>query len=151
MATLLGTSFSTDENAVVQAGVRLLGKTVESLVVKFYQEKFEEFLSSGSPSPKAMRQYHKVSSETHSRISSEITPKVARTTAQSASGATSEEVLKISCTTHAARVNLSQETTGPVRRRPIKVMMKISSAVFLLSKLYNFKLPGVPNNSYDST
>ena len=89
MATPLCTSFS-DKNAVTKADVRLLGKTVESLVIEFNQEKFEEFLSSDSASPKAMRQYHKVSSETQSRISSKITPRVARTTAHSASGATSE-------------------------------------------------------------
>jgi len=40
MATPLGTSFSTDENAMAQADVQLLGKTVESLVVEFDQGKF---------------------------------------------------------------------------------------------------------------
>jgi len=57
-----------------------------------------------------MRQYRKVSFESHSQISLEITPKVARTTAYSASGATSEEVLQTSHATHATRVNISQET-----------------------------------------
>ena len=33
----------------------------------------------------------------------------------------------------------------------IKVMVKINSAVLLLSKFYNFRLPGVPNNPCDST
>ena len=61
MATLLETSFSTDENVVVQADVRLLGRTVEFLIVEFDQEKFGEFLSSGSARPKAMREYRKVS------------------------------------------------------------------------------------------
>ena len=51
-----------------------------------------------------MWQYRKVSLETRSRISLEITPKVARTTAHSASGATSKEVMK---TSRAARVNVS--------------------------------------------
>ena len=74
MATPLGTSFSTDENAVVQVDAWLLEKTVESLIVEFDQEKFEEFISSGSANPKAMRQYRTVSSETRSRISSKITP-----------------------------------------------------------------------------
>ena len=64
MATLFGISFSTDENAVAHADVQLLDKMVESLIVEFDQEKFEEFLSSGSASPKAMRHYRKVSSET---------------------------------------------------------------------------------------
>jgi len=44
MATPLGTSFSTDKNVVAQADVRLLEKTVESLVVEFDQGKFEKFL-----------------------------------------------------------------------------------------------------------
>ena len=109
MATPLGTFFSTDENVVAQVDVRLLGKTIESLVIEFDQEKFEKFLSSGFSSPKAMRQYHKVSSKTRSRISSEITPKVARTTAHSANGVTSEEVLKASRAAYTVHVNVSQE------------------------------------------
>jgi len=54
METPLGNSFSTDENAVAQADVWLLGKTVESLVIELNLGKFEEFLSEGSASPKAM-------------------------------------------------------------------------------------------------
>ena len=54
MATLLGTIFSTDENAVAQADVQLLGKTVESIIVEFNQEKFEEFFPQVPPAP---RQY----------------------------------------------------------------------------------------------
>jgi len=96
MATLLGKYFSTDENVVAKADVQLLEKTVESLVIEFDQEKFEEFLSSGSASPKAMRQYRKISSEIHSRISSEITPEVACITAHNAKGTISEEALKTS-------------------------------------------------------
>jgi len=110
MATLLGISFSTDENVVSQPEVHLLRKMVESLIVEFDQENFEKFLSSGSARPKAMWQYRKVSSETCSRTFSEITPEVAHTTAHNAKGATSEEVLKISRTAHAACVNVSQET-----------------------------------------
>jgi len=41
MATPLGTIFSTDEKAVAQANLKLIGSTVESLVVEFDQEKFE--------------------------------------------------------------------------------------------------------------
>jgi len=40
MVTPLGNSFSTDENVMAQADVRLLGKTVESLIIEFDQEKF---------------------------------------------------------------------------------------------------------------
>ena len=85
-------------------------KMVESLVVEFDQGESEEFLSLGSTSPKTIRQYRKVSSETHSRMSSEFYPKVAYTSAYNASVTTSNEVLKISCATHAAHVNVSQES-----------------------------------------
>ena len=110
MATPLETFSSIDENVVVQADVQLLGKTIESLVTEFDQEKFEKFLSLGFASPKAMRHYHKVSSETRSRISSEITPRGARATAHSASGVTSNEVLKTSHAARATRVNIPQGT-----------------------------------------
>jgi len=39
---------------------------------------------------------------------------------------------------------------GLVHRRMIKVMVKISSTVLLLSKLCNFRLPEIPNNPCDS-
>ena len=84
MVTPLETSFSTDKNIVAQADVRLLGKTVESLVVEFDQGKFEEFFSSGSASLTAMQQYHKVSSETCFQIFLEIISEVARITAHNA-------------------------------------------------------------------
>jgi len=54
METPLRTTFSTDENAVAQADVQLLGKMVEFLIIEFDQGKFEEFLYSGSASPKAI-------------------------------------------------------------------------------------------------
>ena len=63
MATPLGTTFSTDEQVVAQGDVNCMGKTIESLVVEFDQAKYEEFLSSGSRSPKA-RAYRRVSSGT---------------------------------------------------------------------------------------
>ena len=107
MATPLGSSFSTDDNIVAQADVQLLGMIVESLVVEFDQGKFEKFFSSGSATSNTMLQYHKISSGIRSRISSEISPKVACTSAHSASSATSNEVLKISRAAHAAPVNVS--------------------------------------------
>jgi len=97
---------------VAQANILLFGKMVESFVVEFDQEKFEEFLSSGSASLKAMRQYHTASSKTRSRISLEITPGVAHPIACSAKGAASEEILKTSRAAHATRVNVFQETLG---------------------------------------
>jgi len=66
MATPLGNTFSTDENAMAQADVQLHRKTVESLIIEFDQEKFNEFLSSSSANPRTMRQHHKVSSSTRS-------------------------------------------------------------------------------------
>ena len=52
MATPLGTSFTTDEEIVAQANYKRMGSEVESLEVEFNQQKYEEFLSSGSASPK---------------------------------------------------------------------------------------------------
>jgi len=56
---------------MAQGDVTYMGKMVKSLVVEFDQAKYEEFLSSGSMSPRA-RQYHKVSLGTRSQIRSEI-------------------------------------------------------------------------------
>ena len=54
MATPLeNLTFSTDEQVVAQGDVNFVGKMVESLVFEFEQAKYEEFLSSGSKSPKA--------------------------------------------------------------------------------------------------
>ena len=53
MTTPLETTFVTDEQVVAQGDVIYKAKTVESLVVEFDQAKYEEFLSSGSKSPKA--------------------------------------------------------------------------------------------------
>ena len=71
MATPLGTTFVTDEQVVAQGDVIYKGKTVESLVVEFDQAKYEEFLSSGSKSPKA-RAYRRVSTGICPKIRSEI-------------------------------------------------------------------------------
>jgi len=53
MATPLGTTFSIDEQVIAQCDVTCIGRMVESLVMKFDQAKYEEFLSSGSKSPRA--------------------------------------------------------------------------------------------------
>ena len=74
MATPLGTTFSTDEQVVAQGDVTCMGKVVESLVVKFDQVKYEEFLSSGSKSPRVW-QYRKVSLEIRSQVSSGTSPR----------------------------------------------------------------------------
>ena len=67
----MGTTFFMDGQVVTQGDVTFIGKMVESLVVKFDQAKYEEFLSSGSKSPRVARQYRRVSSEIRSQISSE--------------------------------------------------------------------------------
>ena len=77
MATPLGTTFFTDEQVVAQGDVCFMGKTIESLVMEFNQEKYEEFLSSGSKSPRVAHQYRRVSSEIRSQVSSETSPKMA--------------------------------------------------------------------------
>ena len=98
-----------------------------------------------------MLQYCKVFSGTRSQISSEICPKVARRFTHSASGATSNEILKTSCAAYAVYVNVSQET----RRANASVHDQndgvINFTISLLSELCNSKLPRVPNNPYDST
>ena len=98
MVTPLGTSFSTDEQVGVQGDVTFMGKMVESLIVEFDQAKYEEFLSSGSKSPRA-RQYRKVSSKIRSRVPSETSPNMAR-----------EKSVIVGRITRKARANVSHET-----------------------------------------
>ena len=50
MATTLGASFSTAENQVSQGDDQTLRFIVETLVIHFDQEKFEQLLSGGSKS-----------------------------------------------------------------------------------------------------
>ena len=66
MVTPLGNILSTDEKAVAQADTKFMGSNGRIVIVEFDQEKFEEFLSSGPKSPRAVRQYHKVSLGTRS-------------------------------------------------------------------------------------
>ena len=114
MASPLGTTFSTDEQVVAQGDVTYMKKMVESLVVEFDQAKYEEFLSSGSKSPRA-RQYCKVSSGTRSQIRSEIP-----------SDATDKKSITADHITRNTRVNISHETRKvsmadiqPVHARPL--------------------------------
>jgi len=71
---------------------------VESLIVELDQAKYEEFLSSGSKSPRA-RQYRKVSSGTRSQVRSE-TP----------TDATDKKSVTADYITRDSRVNVSHET-----------------------------------------
>jgi len=61
MVTLLGSGFSTAENQVSQCDDQTLGSIVETLVIHFNQEKFEQLLSVGSKSPLHVRKHRKVS------------------------------------------------------------------------------------------
>ena len=101
MVTPLGNAFSTDEQVVAQGDVTYIGKTVESLVMEFDQAKYEEFLSSGSKSPKA-RVYRKVSSGICSRVRFEIL-----------SDATGKKDIMANRIMRNARVNVSQAHTRP--------------------------------------
>ena len=114
MATPLGTTFSIDEQVVAQGDVTYMGKMIESLIVEFEQEKYEEFLSSGSKSPRA-RQYRKVSSGTRSPVHSEIP-----------SDATGKKDVVANRIIRNARVNVSHETrevnvadVQPIHARPL--------------------------------
>ena len=120
MATPLGPSFSTDEKAVAQADLKLLGSTIESLVVEFDQEKYDQFLSSGSIIHKAMRQYCKVSTETGSQVSSETSLrrtslKVNRALVTKANSLNTLETLTISSEDNIVCANISQETPAITR------------------------------------
>jgi len=77
MVTPLGISFSSDEQIMAQGDVSFMKKTVESLIVNFDKAKYEEFLSSGSKSPRVARQYRKVSVEIRSQVPLEASPKMA--------------------------------------------------------------------------
>jgi len=93
------TTFFTDGQVVAQGDVSFIGKTVESHVMKFYQAKYEEFLSSGSNSTRVVRQYRRVYSEIRSQVSSKTCPKMAY-----ANRTISD------CVTCMAHVNVSHET-----------------------------------------
>ena len=81
---------------------------------------------------------------TRSRISSEIFPRVGRISAHSASGTTSNEVLKTSHVAHAAASMSLKRLARLMRRYTIKEMVKINSAICLLSELCNFSCRGFP-------
>ena len=128
MATPLGTTFVTDEQVVAQGDVLYKGKTVESLVVEFDQAKYEEFLSSGSKSPKA-RAYRRVSTGICPEIRSEIP-------------------------SDAAAVRMSwliapRVTTAPTSlRRPAWSTSLVSSQSALF---FSTRSSGVPLNLHDAT
>ena len=119
---------------------------MESLFVEFDQEKFEKFHSSGSASSKTMRQYRRVSLWTRSRISLEISPEVARTSTHSASRPLLTRFWKsLVQPTRPASTSLKRPA-GLMHQHMIKAIMKINPTITLLSELYNFRLPRVPNN-----
>ena len=102
---------------------------IESLIVEFDQAKYQEFLSSGSKSPRA-RQYRKISG-TRSPVHSEIP-----------SDTTGKKSTMANHITRNTRVNVSHETREvsvtdiqPVHARPLP----------------QFQVTGVPINPYDVT
>jgi len=98
MTTPLGTTFSTDEQVVAQSDVTFMKKMVESLVVKFDQTKYEEFLSSCFKSPRVAQQYCRVSLKICSQVPSETSPQIA-CASSTISG----------CVARVVRVNVSHE------------------------------------------
>ena len=97
MATPLGTTFVTDEQIVAQGDVLYKGKMVESLVVEFDQAKYEEFLSSGSKSPKT---------RVCRRVSTGTCPETRSVTL---SGAAAAKGVAANCAKQDTRANVSQE------------------------------------------
>ena len=152
MTTPLEGVFSTDEKVVAQADLKLLGSAVQSLVVKFNQEKFEQLLSSSSISPKSTQEYHKVSSETGSQVSSEASQRRAsseanRTLFDKANGSTSLEVQAITLGDNKACDEVSQELARSVLRLKANTTIETNLAVKLLLRLSKLSLQGVRNNS----
>ena len=126
MATPLEIKENTDEQVIVQGDVTFMKKMVESLVMEFDQEKYEEFLSSGSKSHRVAQQYRKVSSEICSQVFQRL-PR--RWPAQRASFLA------------ASHVRLA--SMSPMKpERPASSKINPASPFLFLS----FKLPGVSNN-----
>ena len=158
IATLLGTSFSTDENAMAQAVVQLLGKTVESFVTEFDQEKFEKFLSSGSPVPRQCgtnaKSLLRLAFESLRRLPLKL-PAPLLTMQRAPLLKRFWKPLVSPCCPH-QRLMLPASTSfkrpaEQKRWRTIKEMVKTNSSILLLSKLCNSRLSGVPNNLYGLT
>ena len=95
MMTSLGTISSTNEKTIAQADLKLLGLTVESLVVEFDQDKFEQLLSSSTK-------------ETHSQVFLETSHREAHTLFDKASSSTFLGVLTTSRAFNMAYANVSQ-------------------------------------------
>jgi len=60
MATTVGEIFSTTEKIVAQHDDVAVGDMVETLVIEFDQDKYEELLVSGKSSPVSTRKYRKI-------------------------------------------------------------------------------------------
>ena len=125
MVTPLGTTLSIDEQVVAQGDVTFIVRIVESLIMEFDKTKNEEFLSSGSKSPRAW-QYSKVSSEIRSQVFSETSPGVAGT-----------KSVMAGCT------HVRSASTSPMRPvRPTSSKANLATPFLFLS----LRLPGDPNN-----
>ena len=151
MATPLGTSFSTDENVVAQVDVKLLLRTVESLVIELDQGKFEKFLSSGSASSKIMRQYRKVPLATAPESLQRFLLKWLALLLTAQAGPLLTRFWKpLVQPTRRASMSLMR-SAGLMHRDTIKVMVKINPTIILFFLLCNYRLLRVPNNPCDST
>lgn len=61
LVTPLGSPIISDDTAMTQSDKIPICTMVESLAIEFDHEKYEEFLSSNSTSPKSLRKYHMIS------------------------------------------------------------------------------------------
>ena len=109
MATPLGNLFVTDEQAVAQDDVLRKGKIVETLVVEFNQAKYEEFLSSGSKSPKT-RICRRVSTGKLPEAQSEALPGADAHCAKTSSRANASQKARVTSGTAVAINRVAQNT-----------------------------------------
>ena len=123
---------------------------MESLVIEFNQEKFKEFLSSSSASPKAMWLYLKISSETRSRISSEILPKWPALLLTTQVVPLLTRFWKPLVQPIQPALTSLRRPAGLMRRYTITMTMKINPAITLLSKLCKSNLLRVPKLNWNA-
>lgn len=60
LTTLLESPIISDDMVAMQSNKILVGTMVESLIIKFDQNMYEEFVSSDSVSPKSLWKYHNI-------------------------------------------------------------------------------------------
>ena len=105
---------------MAQVDLKMIRSIFESLVVEFGQEKFEQFLSPGFVSPKSMLKYGKVSKETCSLSSSEVSQGKVSSEANCIHSSTSLEI-------HAT--SLEANSTCESLRRPARPMLWLKANI----------------------